>query len=87
MKKFEGELRNLQVALEQAQTILTSPEVGRRSLKEQLCHRQVRKGTEGGLGNGSAFTVVVLQTQHWIPRELTLKTWAWPIQASGGNSR
>lgn len=40
MKKFEGELRNLQVALEQAQTILTSPEVGRRSLKEQLCHRQ-----------------------------------------------
>ncbi|XP_026643172.1 nesprin-1 isoform X2 [Microtus ochrogaster] len=40
MKKFEGELRNLQAALEQAQAILTSPEVGRLSLKEQLSHRQ-----------------------------------------------
>uniref|UniRef100_A0A480VEC9 Nesprin-1 isoform X8 n=1 Tax=Sus scrofa TaxID=9823 RepID=A0A480VEC9_PIG len=40
MKKFETELRNLQVALEQAQTTLTSPEVGRLSLKEQLSHRQ-----------------------------------------------
>ncbi|XP_022415225.1 nesprin-1 isoform X17 [Delphinapterus leucas] len=40
MKKFETELRNLQVALEQAQTALTSPEVGRLSLKEQLSHRQ-----------------------------------------------
>ncbi|CAH7312413.1 unknown_gene_12013 [Phodopus roborovskii] len=40
MKRFEGELRNLQAALEQAQTILTSPEVGRLSLKEQLSHRQ-----------------------------------------------
>ncbi|KAF6364671.1 hypothetical protein mRhiFer1_009806 [Rhinolophus ferrumequinum] len=40
MKKFETELKNLQVALEQAQATLTSPEVGRLSLKEQLCHRQ-----------------------------------------------
>ncbi|XP_055981911.1 nesprin-1 isoform X7 [Sorex fumeus] len=40
MKKFETELRNLQAALEQAQTTLTSPEVGRLSLKEQLSHRQ-----------------------------------------------
>ncbi|XP_024905248.1 nesprin-1-like [Pteropus alecto] len=40
MKKFETELKNLQVALEQAQTTLTSPEVGRLSLKEQLSHRQ-----------------------------------------------
>nr|XP_020142857.1 nesprin-1 isoform X3 [Microcebus murinus] len=40
MKKFEAELRNLQAALEQAQTTLTSPEVGRLSLKEQLSHRQ-----------------------------------------------
>ncbi|XP_055471872.1 nesprin-1 isoform X4 [Psammomys obesus] len=40
MRKFEGELRNLQAALEQAQTILASPEVGRLSLKEQLSHRQ-----------------------------------------------
>uniref|UniRef100_A0A667FUY6 Spectrin repeat containing nuclear envelope protein 1 n=1 Tax=Lynx canadensis TaxID=61383 RepID=A0A667FUY6_LYNCA len=40
MKKFETELKNLQVALEQAQTTLTSPEVGRLSLKEQLLHRQ-----------------------------------------------
>lgn len=43
MKKFETELKNLQVALEQAQATLTSPEVGRLSLKEQLCHRQVSK--------------------------------------------
>uniref|UniRef100_A0A8C2USB2 Nesprin-1 n=1 Tax=Chinchilla lanigera TaxID=34839 RepID=A0A8C2USB2_CHILA len=40
MKKFETELKNLQVALEQAQTTLTSPEIGRLSLKEQLSHRQ-----------------------------------------------
>ncbi|KAM5166613.1 nesprin-1 isoform 3-T3 [Callospermophilus lateralis] len=40
MKKFEAELKNLQAALEQAQTTLTSPEVGRLSLKEQLSHRQ-----------------------------------------------
>nr|XP_023420318.1 nesprin-1 isoform X2 [Cavia porcellus] len=40
MKKFEAELKNLQMALEQAQTTLTSPEIGRLSLKEQLSHRQ-----------------------------------------------
>ncbi|KAM9666884.1 nesprin-1 isoform 11-T14 [Trichechus inunguis] len=40
MKKFEAELKNLQAALEQAQTTLTSPEIGRLSLKEQLSHRQ-----------------------------------------------
>nr|XP_045014662.1 nesprin-1 isoform X2 [Jaculus jaculus] len=40
MKKFEAELRNLQAALEQAQASLTSSEVGRLSLKEQLSHRQ-----------------------------------------------
>lgn len=43
MKKFEAELKNLQMALEQAQTTLTSPEIGRLSLKEQLSHRQVKK--------------------------------------------
>ena len=47
MKKFEAELRNLQVALEQAQTTLTSPEVGRLSLKEQLSHRQASKNNSG----------------------------------------
>ena len=47
MKKFEAELRNLQVALEQAQTTLTSPEVGRLSLKEQLSHRQSSKNNSG----------------------------------------
>lgn len=47
MKKFETELRNLQVALEQAHTTLTSPEVGRLSLKEQLSHRQVSKSNSG----------------------------------------
>ncbi|KAM4679140.1 nesprin-1 isoform 3-T4 [Amazona ochrocephala] len=40
MKKFEVELRALQVALEQAQATLTSPELGHLSLKEQLSHRQ-----------------------------------------------
>ncbi|EPQ19232.1 Nesprin-1 [Myotis brandtii] len=40
MKQFEAELKHLQVALEQAQTTLASPEVGRLSLKEQLSHRQ-----------------------------------------------
>uniref|UniRef100_A0A2K6KXS2 SYNE1 n=1 Tax=Rhinopithecus bieti TaxID=61621 RepID=A0A2K6KXS2_RHIBE len=40
MKKFEAELKKLQTALEQAQATLTSPEVGRLSLKEQLSHRQ-----------------------------------------------
>ncbi|XP_074043952.1 nesprin-1 isoform X5 [Macrotis lagotis] len=40
MKKFEAELKILQVALEQAQKTLTSPELGRLSLKEQLSHRQ-----------------------------------------------
>lgn len=47
MRKFETELKNLQFALEQAQTTLTSPEVGRLSLKEQLSHRQVRKNDLG----------------------------------------
>ncbi|XP_045150652.1 nesprin-1 [Echinops telfairi] len=40
MKRFEGELKTLQAAVEQAQTTLASPEVGRLSLKEQLAHRQ-----------------------------------------------
>ena len=43
MKKFEAELKKLQTALEQAQATLTSPEVGRLSLKEQLSHRQVSR--------------------------------------------
>lgn len=42
MKKFEIELRALQAALEQAQAMLTSPELGHLSLKEQLSHRQVK---------------------------------------------
>lgn len=52
MKKFETELKNLQVALEQAQTTLTSPEVGRLSLKEQLSHRQVSKHNSGQMHEG-----------------------------------
>ncbi|PIO02913.1 hypothetical protein AB205_0113040, partial [Aquarana catesbeiana] len=40
MKKFESEARALQTALAQAQSTLTSPELGRLSLKEQLSHRQ-----------------------------------------------
>lgn len=41
MKKFETEVKALRTALEQAQATLTSPEIGRLSLKEQLSHRQV----------------------------------------------
>ncbi|KAM7172376.1 nesprin-1 isoform 3-T4 [Macrochelys suwanniensis] len=40
MKKFEAEVKTLHAALEQAQATLTSPELGRLSLKEQLSHRQ-----------------------------------------------
>ncbi|XP_016071417.1 PREDICTED: nesprin-1 [Miniopterus natalensis] len=40
MSQFEAELKHLQVALEQAQATLTSPEAGRLSLKEQLSRRQ-----------------------------------------------
>lgn len=41
MKRLEAEVKALQAALEQAQATLTSPEIGRLSLKEQLSHRQV----------------------------------------------
>uniref|UniRef100_A0A8C5RH19 Spectrin repeat containing nuclear envelope protein 1 n=1 Tax=Laticauda laticaudata TaxID=8630 RepID=A0A8C5RH19_LATLA len=40
MKKFETEVKALRIALEQTQATLTSPEIGRLSLKEQLSHRQ-----------------------------------------------
>uniref|UniRef100_A0A670IVM9 Spectrin repeat containing nuclear envelope protein 1 n=1 Tax=Podarcis muralis TaxID=64176 RepID=A0A670IVM9_PODMU len=40
MKKFETEVKALQTALEQAQATLTSSEISRLSLKEQLSHRQ-----------------------------------------------
>lgn len=47
MKKFETELKALHIALEQAQATLTSPEIGRLSLKEQLSHRQVNRSYQG----------------------------------------
>ncbi|XP_076155328.1 nesprin-1 isoform X4 [Alosa pseudoharengus] len=40
MEKFESEVKNLQVSLEQVQSTLTSPELTRLSLKDQLSHRQ-----------------------------------------------
>lgn len=55
MKKFEAELKNLQDALEQAQTTLTSPEIGRLSLKDQLSHRQVSKSDSGEMSGGLDF--------------------------------
>lgn len=64
MKKFEGELRNLQAALEQAQAILTSPEVGRLSLKEQLSHRQVAKQNLGWMDRGGGRDV---QSWKFLP--------------------
>ena len=41
MEKFESEVKNLQVSLEQVQSTLTSPELTRLTLKDQLSHRQV----------------------------------------------
>ncbi|KAM9316746.1 nesprin-1-like [Gastrophryne carolinensis] len=40
MKDFENKVRGLQTALAQVHSTLTSPELGRLSLKEQLSHRQ-----------------------------------------------
>lgn len=47
MKKFETEVKALHTALEQAQATLTSPEIGRLSLKEQLSQRQVNQSYQG----------------------------------------
>lgn len=41
MEKFESEVKALHMALEQVQATLTSPELARLSLKEQLTQRQV----------------------------------------------
>lgn len=41
MEPLEYEVKTLQVALEQVQATLTSPELARQSLKEQLAQRQV----------------------------------------------
>lgn len=79
MKKFEGELRNLQAALEQAQAILTSPEVGRLSLKEQLSHRQVTKqnlgwtGVRVGMFSHGSFCVAIRESDSQ-----NSKSWVWP---------
>lgn len=42
MERFESEVKALHVTLEQVQATLTSPELARLSLKEQLTQRQVR---------------------------------------------
>lgn len=41
MEALEYEVKALHVALEQVQATLTSPELARQSLKEQLAQRQV----------------------------------------------
>ncbi len=41
MERFESEVKDLHVLLEQVQVTLTSPELARLSLKEQLTQRQV----------------------------------------------
>lgn len=41
MEKLEGEVKALHGSLEQVQATLTSPELARLSLKEQLTQRQV----------------------------------------------
>lgn len=43
MEALEYEVKALHVALEQVQATLTSPELARQSLKEQLAQRQVTK--------------------------------------------
>ena len=45
MEALEYEVRALHGALEQVQTTLTSPELARQSLKEQLIQRQVTMET------------------------------------------
>lgn len=46
MEALEYEVKALHVALEQVQATLTSPELARQSLKEQLAQRQVTKKYE-----------------------------------------
>lgn len=46
MEALEYEVKALHVALEQVQATLTSPELARQSLKEQLAQRQVAKKYE-----------------------------------------
>lgn len=46
MEALEYEVKALHVALEQVQATLTSPELARQSLKEQLAQRQVTKKHE-----------------------------------------
>lgn len=87
MKKFEAKLRNLQAALEQAQTILTSPEVGRLSLKEQLSHRQVSKKNLGWTGDVAQSPQLLPSDHRNGSGELMLKLWAWPVQHLGGRGR
>lgn len=43
MEALEQEVKSLHVALEQVQATLTSPELARQSLKEQLTQRQVNE--------------------------------------------
>lgn len=43
MEALEYEVKALHVALEQVQATLTSPDLARQSLKEQLAQRQVTK--------------------------------------------
>ncbi|XP_062428373.1 nesprin-1 isoform X2 [Rhea pennata] len=69
MKKFEVELRALQAALEQAQATLTSPELGRLSLKEQLSHRQHLLSEMESL-KPKVLAVQVCQSALRIPEEV-----------------
>lgn len=59
METLEREVKALHVALEQLQAVLTSPEVTRQSLKEQLLQRQVSVGPDarGAVGLSGGVTV------------------------------
>lgn len=62
MEALEYEVKALHIALEQVQATLTSPELARQSLKEQLFQRQVITTHCHNPGN----TLAALLQKMWI---------------------
>ncbi|RXM34120.1 Nesprin-1 [Acipenser ruthenus] len=69
MERFESEVKALHAALEQAQATLTSPELARLSLREQLSHRQ-RLLTEMETFKQKVEAVQACQSALRIPEEV-----------------
>ena len=57
MEPLEYEVKTLQVALEQVQATLTSPDLSRQSLKEQLAQRQVANFNSNLTENNTEFLI------------------------------